>query len=278
MPKDGFRWNDVGVALEGQRRFVEARDAYERATQLGSDQLYKSNLARVEEEIQTAQALSRLADSVTRVYHAAPSALDFKTVEIRTGPRKGAGTFGAASSPSNPGVEGPAGVQSVAVHSAVDQASSAANSGAAANAKSVTDERAKELSNCAFDTDPCARFTSVSVHRVVGKSPATSALAAHIPEGRARDDTEIRQSITNYQRLEGQGIDAQTKLYKIQQQIRSHAGDAAALSAQETTLANDLKRVDADKAKVEKEIKQRLVTIQVLWVESPPASRPAGSQ
>ncbi|MBZ5694453.1 MAG: tetratricopeptide repeat protein [Acidobacteriia bacterium] len=82
--------------------------------------------------------------------------------------------FGTTSNPSNPDLNSSVPTPPVAVHSAFDQLSSAANSGTAAitNARS---DGAKVESNCALDTSACATYVPVAVNKVVAQTPGASA-------------------------------------------------------------------------------------------------------
>jgi len=175
--------------------------------------------------------------------------------------------FGTNSNPSNPDLDYSAAAPTVAVHSASDQASSAANSGAAATTSDRSDVTKAE-SGCAFDTAACAAYTPVRVNKTVGQTPGAAKLASHIPAA-AKNDPEIQQSMAYYEKLDGRKTDTKAKLATIQKQIDSHAGDADALNAQKATLSNDLKRYDADEASTQAQIKKRLVAIDVPWVETP---------
>jgi len=174
--------------------------------------------------------------------------------------------FGAPSNPSNPDLNHPAPAPAVEVHSASDQASSAANSGAAATTSGRNDATKVE-SGCAFDTTACAAYSSVRVDKNVAQTPGAVELASHI--GKGKDDPEIQKDMAFYRKTDGKKTDAKTKLDAIQKQIDSHAGDPAVLNAQKATLSNDLKRYDTDEANTQAQIKKRLVSIDVPWVETP---------
>jgi tetratricopeptide (TPR) repeat protein len=215
-------------------------------------------------------AAANMQQSIQGLAQALSAAPSSGALELEFKGATSTGTFGDTI--SNPGLEFSTGTEPVAVHSTADQLASAAISGAAATAKGISEETAKVKSNCSFDTAACAKFVPISIHRVIAQSPGTVALAAHIP-GLARNDTEVQQSIAYYQRLDGRKIETQVKLAALQKQIASGAGNADALKAQRATLTNDLKRCTADQATTQAQIRQRLKTIKVDWIEgSAPAA------
>jgi tetratricopeptide (TPR) repeat protein len=175
--------------------------------------------------------------------------------------------FGTNSNPSNPDLDHSAPAPAVAVHNASDQASSAANSGAAAETNGRSDD-AKAKSGCAFDTGACAAYTPVRVDKNVAQTPGAAEVASHIPAA-ARNDPEIQKDLAFYEKTDGEKIDTKTKLAAIQNQIDSHTGDTQVLNAQKATLSNDLKRYDTDEANTQAQIKKRLVSVDVPWVETP---------
>jgi tetratricopeptide (TPR) repeat protein len=176
------------------------------------------------------------------------------------------GFFGAPSNPPDPDLDHSAPAPTNAVHSALDQLVSAVNSGAAANAKGISDEAAKVESNCALDARACAKSVPIPVRW----TPAAAEVASHIKDDRAKKDSVVQQSMAYYQKLDGLRIDAQAKLTAVQRQINSGAGDNEVLMAKKLTLINDVKRYDADQANTLGQIKERLVKIGVPWNESPP--------
>jgi hypothetical protein len=184
---------------------------------------------------------------------------------VNTG--EGKGLFGTQSNPSNPQLEFSAAPPAVAVQSAMDQLTSAANSGAAAKAAS-TNEAVATQANCAFDTKACAKTESIFVNKNAPQTPGEVALASHIKEA-AKSDSQIQQSLAYYKQLDSEKMETQANLAETQKKIDSGSGDAAALNAQKVTLTNDLNRYNADQANTEAQIKKRLVEINLPWDEAP---------
>ena len=102
---------------------------------------------------------------------------------------KGTGkcTFGTTCNPTNPDLNPSASAPPVAVHSANDQASSAARSGAAATANARSDG-AKVESGCGFDTYGCA--SPIPMNNAVLQTPRAPA-NIQIPASMA-NDPEVR--------------------------------------------------------------------------------------
>jgi len=180
----------------------------------------------------------------------------------------GTGIFGTTSNPTNPGLDFSAAPPVSAVKSATDQLTSAAGSGAAAKAGGISNEAAATEANCAFNTEACAKPTSVPINKSAAQTPGATELATHILPA-ARIDISIQQSMAYYEKLDGKRLDAQTKLAAVQQQINTGSGDSTVLDAQKATLKNDLTHYEADQATTQEQIKKRLVEINLPWSESP---------
>ena len=177
----------------------------------------------------------------------------------------GTGIFGTTSNPSNPGLVGLSS-DAIPTHSASGQASSASKSGKDA-VTARTPEEAKGLSNCQFDTMGCRKPDTIQIPRPA-QTPGTVELANHIPKEVLKNDPVIQQSMAYYQKLDGEELSTKTKLAAVQKQINDGTGDSEVLDAQKATLTNDLKRYDTDQANTEAQIKERLKSIHVAWVES----------
>ncbi|MGH9568684.1 MAG: hypothetical protein ACRD4F_03545, partial [Candidatus Angelobacter sp.] len=175
--------------------------------------------------------------------------------------------FGTPSNPSNPQLDFSAAPPAVAVQSAMDQLTSAANSGTAAKT-ATTNEAAATQANCAFNTEACAKTEPVYINKNAPQTPGAVELASHIKEA-AKRDSQIQQSFAYYKQLDSEKMETQAKLAETQKKIDSGSGDPAVLNAQKTTLTNDLNRYNADQANTEVQIKKRLVQINVPWDEAP---------
>jgi len=173
--------------------------------------------------------------------------------------------FGINSNPSNPDLDHSAPAH-VEVHSALDQASSAANSGAAADTNGRSDD-AKAESGCTFNTAACAAYTPVRVEKNVAQTPGAAEVASHISAA-GKKDPEIQKDMAFYEKTDGEKIDTKTKLAAIQNKIDSRQGDTQVLNAEKATLSNDLKRYETDETNTQAQIKKRLVSIDVPWVET----------
>jgi tetratricopeptide (TPR) repeat protein len=228
-------------------------------------------IAQRERDKIAAAGMQKNIQSVAESLSAAPSSDE---LDFQGGGRRGA--FGTTSNPAHPGLDFSTGPAPVAVHSAADQLSSAARSGAAANKKGIGIELAKTESNCAFDTKACANYEAIPMNnaRAIGQTPGAADLTAHLGSA-ARNDPQIQQSMAYYQKLDGHKIETQQKLAAVEQKIQSHDGDAKVLGAQQATLKNDLTRYQAEETKTQEQIKKRTIAINVPWIESP--APPAGA-
>lgn len=224
--------------------------------------------------IQDAAAAAGMKDSLSRMASSPPSdhggtassGLTF-TDSVLDGPSDQKVARGALDSKvAKPNAIPAAAAAPVAVQRSIDQLSSMANSGAAANAKGIAGETAKTNSNCGADTAACAKFVPVSMPN--DGPPSVAKLLEHIP-GPARKDRLIQKSMAYYQHLEGLKNDTQARLAAIQRKIDGGAGDATVLNAEKSTLNNDVKRYEAYQLNTQGEIKAQLLKIHMDWDESP---------
>lgn len=204
-------------------------------------------------------------DSVSKAAPPADAQTAKKPASVNT--RDGKGLFGTPSNPSNPQLDFSADPPAVAVQSAMDQLTSAANSGTAAKT-AATNEAAATQANCAFNTEACAKTELVSINKNAPQTPGAVELASHIREA-AKRDSQIQQSLAAYKQLDSEKMETQAKLAETQKKIDSGSGDPAVLNAQKATLNSDLNRYNADQANTEAQIKKRLVQINLPWDETP---------
>jgi hypothetical protein len=124
-----------------------------------------------------------------------------------------------------------------------------------------------------YDAGGAKSAGSLKIPRVLGQTPGAVDLESHIPAA-AKSDKEIQQSMAYYEKLDGRKLDALAKVAAVQKQIDSGTGDANVLSAQKSTLDNEVKQYEADQQQTTSQIQKRLTTINVPWIES---SSPAGA-
>lgn len=153
-------------------------------------------------------------------------------------------------------------------HSFGEEASSVAASGkkaqtlanaAAKNENPLQLQIAKADSNCGFDTANCAVGTSVSSpeDHVIGQTPGAAALASRIPDV-AKGDKDIQLTLQWYQTLDGQKIDVQQRLAKVQADINNKNGDAADLAKEKSILSAQVTQLQKDETSAQGQIETRL--------------------
>jgi uncharacterized protein YlxW (UPF0749 family) len=197
------------------------------------------------------------------------------TAPAATGAPAAAGStavFGTTTNPANPDLGGavPA-AQPATAPSA--QAVGAAKSGEAAKTAPSLEE-AKGLSGCQFDTVGCKPSAPLTFVKSDPVSHDVDALAARIG-GSGFKDTAVANAFGWYKTSTQNAVETQGKIATVQKQIESGQGDAKILAVQKTTLENQLKLYNADKATAEKQIGDRMLNLGLAFPKE--ASAPAAS-
>lgn len=199
---------------------------------------------------------------------ASPGGLNFMGPEASN-------TFGVKSNPSKPDLGPAAAPPSAKVDSALDQLSSAANSGKTAvdaydKKVATSPEDAQRQAGCQFSDRNCAQPDHIQVPHPA-QTPGTADLLTHIPED-AQQDKKIQESVAWYQKYERNALETEGKLAEVQKQIDSGNGDPAILNAEKGTLTNQLNDQKKLQKMEEDDIKKQLVNIHAVWKEQPPQS------
>ena len=152
------------------------------------------------------------------------------------------------------------------VSGAMNQLSSASQSGQSAQAaaadRNTPVEIARALSNCQFDTTACAEATPVvtpTVQTPTGAFP--NAFAARLATDPRYNDAQIQQYLAFYLKSEREAAAKRRELAAIEKDLASGQGNLEILNAQKGTLENNIKNDEANTAKAESWIKDRVVNL-----------------
>jgi hypothetical protein len=236
------------------------------AQQLGIqiDEKAESNLAPVD-----AAAASRIADSERK----AEATLATGHTD---GTPQGNHFFGIAGSPDKPPLADGNLPQAQHIRSALDEASSMANSGrAAVNAqpgpldpKSADPDVLKAISNCGVDTHFCAEPNHVEYARPVQSAEATD-LSQRIPDA-AKNNPAIQKRLREYDQFSLHEQGTEKKIAEIDQKIKAGDPNAEVLKVYQADLVNQAAQDKKQKTDTLAAIHDQMQNLGLDWVEQAP--------
>ncbi len=283
--------NNKGVKEANKGNWAKALELYKQAYALNPSDLYRGNIQgasfwllkqTAEHQLPAAQArIASLSTAIDQKVSAADSAASDRVVQFRNqahlldssatiAPGGGTDLFSIRTRVAGPlPALAASPLPTAQTNSALEDLSSIAKSSKEAadlaqQSDSLQDANldiAKALSNCGFDSAPCAEPEHLTYPHPV-QTPAASALTAQIPEA-ARKAPEIQQRLREDDSLEMHRAEQEQRIAEVTRSIKEGGPNTDALKAYRTDL---VKQADQDKqlqAQTTQFIHMRIQTISV---------------
>ncbi len=266
--------NSKGAADYKKGDYAKALKEFQDAYRTWPADVYMKNMTLAADQLGIridAEAENKIAAvNATTAAHISESQVKAQEILATGAKATGSGSTAAFGIPANPDKPPLAdgSLRSSHVGSALEQASSMANSGAAA--ETATDpEVMKAISNCGSDTAPCAAPSQYGVARPV-QSAAAIELAGHLPDG-AKTDPTIQKRMKEFDSFAAHQQETERKITVLDQKIKAGDPNADALKAYQADLVNQATQDKQQEKDTKTAIKNQVQNLGLDWVEEPAA-------